>query len=233
MIRHAVILAAGRGQRLRPLTDRLPKPLVQVRGRALIDWRLQALADAGIEQVVINLAWLGEQIRTAVGNGDRWGLRIRYSDEGDSALETGGGLARARALLPADQPFVVCNADVWSDYSLRALVERPWADGQLAHLVLVPPPAGMRGDFALAGDRVVDRPRLTFSGISLIPPELVEPRGQTAFALAPRLREAMAQQRVTGECYHGVWSDIGTPERLAAANGEGARAEEPASGLGR
>ena len=98
MIRHAVILAAGRGQRLRPLTDRLPKPLVQVRGRALIDWRLQALADAGIEQVVINLAWLGEQIRTAVGNGDRWGLQIRYSDEGDSALETGGGLARARAL---------------------------------------------------------------------------------------------------------------------------------------
>lgn len=218
MTRHAVILAAGRGRRLRPLTDRLPKPLVPVRGRALIEWRLQALADAGVEQVVINLSWLGDQIREAVGSGERWGLRVRYSEEGDTALETGGGLARACSMLPADAPFLVCNADVWSDYPLQSLVERPWAAGQLAHLVLVPPLEGMRADFGLEGERVVDAPALIFSGISLLHPALVEPRGQAVFALAPRLREAIRRQQVTGERYLGVWSDIGTPERLSAAN---------------
>ena len=215
-----MILAAGRGSRLRPWTDTTPKPLVRVQGRPLIDWRLAALALAGVRDVVINIAWLGDQIRDFVGDGGRWGLRVRFSDEGDAALETGGGIARALPLLPPDEPLLVCNADVWSDYPLDSLAAMRWSAGQLAHLVLVPPMAGMRADFDLVDGCVADAqvPQWTFSGMSLIHPQLVAGRREAAFALAPCLRSAMAKGAVSGEVYRGVWSDVGTPERLAEVN---------------
>lgn len=219
-MRHAMILAAGRGSRLRPWTDTTPKPLIEVCGRPLIDWRLSALAQAGIGDVVINVAWLADQIRSYVADGARWGLRVRYSDEGEAALETGGGIANALPLLPADEPVLVCNADVWSDFPLARLATLDWPAGRLAHLVLVPPLPGMRADFDLVDGQVVDAPipPWTFSGISLIHPALVAGRQARAFALAPCLRRAMAQSAVSGEVYDGVWSDIGTPERLAEVN---------------
>jgi len=218
-----MILAAGRGSRLRPLTDTTPKPLVEVRGQPLIDWRLDAIARAGLEDVVVNLAWLGDRIRDHVGDGRRWGLRVRYSDEGEAALETGGGIANALPLLPPDEPVLICNADVWSDYSLTGLATLNWPAGRLAHLVLVPPLPGMRADFDLDDGRVVDSPApsWTFSGISLIHPDLVAGQAERAFPLAPLLRQAMARSVVSGELYRGVWNDVGTPERLAAVERSG------------
>lgn len=214
------ILAAGRGSRLRPLTDTTPKPLVRVQGHALIDWRLEAMAAAGIDDVVINLAWLGDAIRAHVGDGERYGLRVRYSDEGSAALETGGGFARALSVLGTSEPVLVTNADVWTDYPLRHLVQRAWPADALAHLVLVPPPTEEgAGDFGLDGDRVCDTPRQwTFSGVSVLHPALVADVDASAFPLAPCLHAAAARHQVSGEVYHGIWSDVGTPERLAAVN---------------
>lgn len=216
----AFILAAGRGERMRPLTDHTPKPLLSVRGRPLIEHHLAALAAAGVREVVVNLGWLGERLRATLGDGARHGVSIAYSEEGWPALETGGGIFKALPLL-GNGPFVVVNGDVYSDYPLARLVERArhWGEDDRAHLVLVPnPPHHPRGDFALdAGTlREPAPPQHTFSGLSVLHPALFDGCTPGAFGLAPLLRRAAAEGRVTGELYEGLWSDVGTPERLAA-----------------
>ena len=216
----AFILAAGRGERMRPLTDRLPKPLIEVGGCSLIERHLARLAAAGVDEIVINLGWLGAQIPARLGDGSAHGLKIAYSDEGWPALETGGGLRRARPLL-GDAPFLLVNGDVYTDYPFERLVARArqWPASARAHLVLVPNPAHHpAGDFTLEGERIVEpatASRLTFSGISLLDPRLLDDRHQGTFPLAPLLRAAALEQRVSGERHDGLWSDVGTPERLA------------------
>lgn len=208
----AMILAAGRGERMRPLTDKTPKPLLKVGGHYLIDYHLRALAAAGFEDVVINHAHLGEQLEQALGDGERYSLSIQYSPEG-SALETGGGIFNALPLL-GDEPFLVINGDVWTDYPFERLRTQAV---QLAHLVLVDnPPQHPKGDFALSEGRVSEAQgeRLTFSGIGVYRAELFAGCKPGAFPLAPILRRAMAADLVSGEHYQGRWFDIGTPERL-------------------
>lgn len=210
----AMILAAGRGERMRPLTDSTPKPLLRAGDRALIEYHIEALAQAGIRELVINHAHLGDQIEAYLGDGSRYGVSIAYSVE-ETALETGGGIFQALPLL-GEGPFLVVNGDVWTDYSFGHLLEQPV---DLAHLVLVDNPRHHeRGDFVLAGGRVHDREgaRLTFSGIGLYRAELFTGCTPGAFKLAPLLREAMAAGRVSGEHYRGQWLDIGTPQRLQA-----------------
>jgi len=219
----AFILAAGRGERMRPLTDHTPKPLLLVRGRPLIEHHLAALVAAGVREAVINLGWLGARIREHLGDGGRYGLQLAYSDEGWPALETGGGIHRALPLLD-DAPFVVVNGDVYSDYPLAALVARAQAlpAQDLAHLVLVPNPAHHpRGDFALADGRMVEPapPQYTFSGLSVLRPALFAGCQPGAFGLAPLLRAAAQRGQVGAELHRGLWSDVGTPERLAALQG--------------
>ena len=213
----AMILAAGRGERMRPLTDRTPKPLLEVAGRPLIHYHLEALAKAGINDVVINLSWLGGQIREALADGHDWNLTVHFSEEGHPPLETGGGIFRALPMLGPD-PFLVVNGDVWSEIPLDSLA---LADRDLAHLVLVDnPPHHRQGDFVLTDGRVGDDsqlgPRLTFSGIGLYRPELFAGRDDGAFSLIPVLKEAMGDGQVSGSHYSGKWMDVGTPERLAA-----------------
>jgi MurNAc alpha-1-phosphate uridylyltransferase len=219
----AMILAAGRGNRMRPLTDRVPKPLLEVGGRPLIQYHLERLAGAGIHDIVINHAHLGEQIEAVLGDGSRFGVRIRYSPE-QTALETGGGIFKALPLLGPD-PFLVINGDIWCDVDPLCL---HLAVTDLAHLVLVDNPTHHpSGDFILRGGRVHaegdqtdggriqgDR-RLTFSGVGVYSPSLFANCRPGAFALAPLLRDAMAQGRVSGAHHRGHWLDIGTPERLA------------------
>lgn len=213
----AMILAAGRGERMRPLTDHTPKPLLTAGGRRLIEYHLLALAAAGIDEIVINHAHLGGQIEAVLGDGERYGVSIHYSPE-DIALETGGGIFHALPLL-GTAPFLVVNGDIWCDYPfarLRALEVRRGG----AHLVLVPnPPQHPAGDFLLRDGLVGDAERgeggrLTFSGIGLYHPSLFEGCPAGPFALAPLLRRAMAAGRVSGERFAGDWFDIGTPERL-------------------
>ena len=213
-----MILAAGRGERMRPLTDHTPKPLLEVGDRPLIGHHLAALARAGVREVVINHAHLGARIERALGDGATYGLRIRYSPE-DVALETGGGIFRALPLL-GPGAFIVVNGDVWTDFDLARL---HLADGDLAHLVLVDnPDHHPAGDFALEGDRVRTEggPRLTFSGIGVYRPALFDGCTPGRFPLAPLLRAAMAAGRVSGERHAGRWVDVGTPERLAALDRE-------------
>ncbi len=213
----AMILAAGRGERMRPLTDHTPKPLLAVRGRPLIEYHILALAAAGIRELVINHAHLGEQIVAALGDGRRFGIHIRYSPE-SPALETGGGIFRALSLL-GDAPFVVVNGDVWSDYDFARLPSEP--EG-LAHLVLVDnPPHHPEGDFVLRGGRVQAQggKKLTFSGIGVYRPQLFSGCRPGVFPLTPLLRAAMARAQVSGEHYTGIWCDVGTPERLRALDG--------------
>lgn len=216
MITTAMILAAGRGERMRPLTDHMPKPLLPVGGKPLIAWHLEKLARCGITDVVINHAHLGEMIETALGSGAHWDLRIRYVAEGEGkALETGGGIFNALPLL-GENAFAVINGDVWSDIDFGALT---LADDDLAHLVLVDNPEHHpRGDFHLANGRVDDtgEPRLTFSGIGVYRPALFAHCRPGAFPLAPLLRDAMAEGRVSGLHHRGDWTDVGTPERLEA-----------------
>ncbi len=211
----AMILAAGRGNRMRPLTDRVPKPLLPAGGRPLIHYAIERLAAAGIRELVINHAHLGGQIEEALGEGSGLGVSIRYSAEGEGqALETGGGIFRALPLL-APEPFLVVNADVWTDIDLRDLA---LADGDLAHLVLVAnPPHHPGGDFALTRGRVLadGEHRYTFSGVGLYHPRLFTGCTPGAFPLAPLLRSAIAQGRVGGRLHPGHWYDIGTPDRLA------------------
>jgi MurNAc alpha-1-phosphate uridylyltransferase len=216
----AMVLAAGRGERLRPITDTTPKPLVPVGGRPLIAWHLEALARSGFREVVINLSWLGTQIRTALGDGARYGVRIDYSDEGSTALEVGGGIFKALHLL-GPGPFLVVNGDTWTDIDFAALAARAATDiasEATARLVFVPnPPSHPRGDFGLEGDRVVERERdrLTYSGIGVYRPELFAGCAAGKFPLAPLLRQAIAAGRLRGELHRGEWWDAGTPERLA------------------
>jgi len=208
-----MILAAGRGERMRPLTDRLPKPLLEVGGKPLIEYHLEALARAGFEKVVINHAHLGETIERALGDGSRWGVSIRYSPEPEGALETGGGIFNAFDLLTED-PFLVVNGDIWTDYNFSRMGCRR---GMLAHLLLVDNPGHHRqGDFGLRDGLVMDggENRLTFSGIGIYRRELFAAVRAGPFPLAPLLRRAMRKGRVSGDYLTGQWVDVGTPERL-------------------
>jgi N-acetyl-alpha-D-muramate 1-phosphate uridylyltransferase len=210
-----MLLAAGRGERLRPITDTLPKPLVEVAGKPLIVYHLEALARAEIRDLVINLSWLGEKIRATLGDGNRYGVRITYSDEGPVPLETGGGIHRALPLL-GPQPFLVVNSDVWTDLDFsRVLTLEEGAD---ARLLLAPnPPHHPRGDFGLDGDLVVEREagRFTYTGIGVYRPGLFAGCAPGKFPLLPLLQRAIAARRLRGEVYRGEWLDIGSPERLA------------------
>lgn len=223
----AMILAAGRGERMRPLTDRSPKPLLEAGGKALIVHLIEALARAQCRQLVINTAHLGEAIESALGDGRRWGVHVRYSRE-HTALETAGGIALARPLL-GDEPFLVVNGDIWSDLDFAAFVARARTGLQaaaagggaaLAYLLLADnPPHHPEGDFSLMGGRLTDAPgpRLTFAGVGLYRPQLFDPvvPGSRA-ALAPLLFAARDRGVLAGEHYRGQWHDIGTPQRLAA-----------------
>lgn len=210
-----MILAAGLGTRMGPLTDGVPKPLLHAGGKPLLQHQLESLARAGFHDVVINHGRFGDRIETAFGSGARFGLSIRYSAEGDAPLETAGGIHHALPLLgPA--PFLVVNADIWTDFDFATLRSRV---PEHAHLVLVPNPAHHpRGDFALAGDRVRSggEPRWTYSGVGVYHPRLFRELLPGPASLAPLLRAAMDLDRISGEVYSGEWSDIGTPDRLAA-----------------
>lgn len=210
----AMILAAGRGERMRPLTDHTPKPLLPAGGRPLIEHIIAALVRGGFPDIIVNTAHLGERIERHLGGGNRFGARIAYSRE-DEALETGGGIRRALPLL-GEGPFLVVNGDIATDFPFDRLRDIPV---ELAHLVLVPnPPHHARGDFGLNGGWVSDsgEERHTFSGIGVYRPELFGNLAPGRFALAPLLRAAMAKGAVSGELYRGFWMDIGTVERLQA-----------------
>jgi MurNAc alpha-1-phosphate uridylyltransferase len=227
----ALLFAAGRGERMRPLTDATPKPLLDVGGKPLIAWHLERLAALGVNEVVINTSWLAEQFPAALGDGARWNLRIVYSYEGAEPLETGGGMLAALPLL-GSAPFLLLNGDVWSDYDLARLPRAPEA---LAHLVMVDTAAHVpQGDFALDADgrlHAEGADRLTYSGIGVFRPGLLHDwrkvigtaPGADArpprFRLAPLLRAAMASGQVTGEHHRGTWTDVGTPDRLAELRG--------------
>jgi MurNAc alpha-1-phosphate uridylyltransferase len=213
----AMILAAGRGERMRPLTDTVPKPLLRIGGQTLIERQVHALARAGITELVINHAWLGEQIEKALGDGDAYGVSIQYSAETGGSLETGGGILNALPLLGAE-PFIVVNADIWTDFSFDSLPSSP--DG-LAHLVMVDnPEQHPNGDFSLSNGRLSQSgpAMLTFSGIGVYRPELFADCSPGAFPLGPVLRKRMDAGQVSGERFTGSWFDIGTAERLDAVN---------------
>lgn len=209
----AMILAAGYGKRMSPLTDHTPKPLLQAGGKPLIQYHIERLRDAGFGELVINTGWLGEKLEEALGDGFAWDVQIRWSREGEP-LETAGGIIKALSLL-GDEPFLVVNGDIWCDYDFTRLPNEP--EG-LAHLVLVENPEhNGEGDFHLTDQGRVrdnDGPLLTFAGIGVYRPELFTglPGGERK--LAPLLRQAMAENKVTGERFSGNWFDIGTPERL-------------------
>jgi MurNAc alpha-1-phosphate uridylyltransferase len=215
--RKAMILAAGRGERMRPVTDHTPKPLLEVRGKPLIGHHIERLARAGIVEIVINLAWLGSMIRDYLGDGARFGVRIDYSEETPRALETAGGIFRA---LPRLGPaaFLVVNGDVFTDYPLAHAALAPSRE---AHLVLVPnPPQHPLGDFGLErGLALPSAPRqYTFSGIAVYRPAFFAHCVDGAFPLKPLLLRSMAAQRCSAELYTGIWEDVGTVDRLQALN---------------
>ncbi len=215
----AMILAAGRGERLRPLTDTTPKALVEVGGQSLIERHLQAIKTAGIETVVINLGWLGEQIIARVGSGANFGLNVVYSPEGDNVLETGGGIHRALPML-GSEPFLVVNADIYTDMPF------PVADFNerfLGKLILVPTPEQKsQGDFDLKRGRVQNAavPRFTFSGVAIYRPEFFTDCSPGRFSIVPMLRAAADAKQLAGELYDGVWADVGELDRLATLNSD-------------
>lgn len=232
----ALIFAAGLGERMRPLTDTTPKPLLRVGGKPLIEWHLEKLAALGIRDVVVNTSWLADQFPAMLGDGARWNLRLRYAYEGDTPLETGGGMLNALPLLAegdaGDAPFLLVNGDVWTDYDFARL---PRAPRGLAHLVLVDPPAqAPRGDFALDADghvRTDGQHMLTYAGIGVYRPQLLDgwraiipspmrANGKPKFPLAPLLRAHMAAGAIRGEHHRGRWTDVGTPERLQRLDAE-------------
>ena len=211
-----MLLAAGRGERLRPLTEHTPKALVAVGGKPLMGWHLERLAAAGCREAVINVSHLAQQIIDYVGDGRRFGLVVRYSREAQP-LETAGGIATALPLL-GSAPFLLVNADIYCEVPFRPLMQHP-LDAMLAHLVLVPNPAHrVKGDFSLAAGRIGDAasPRYTYAGVAVMSPQLVAPAkaGQKA-PLAPLLYSAAREERLSGEVFTGLWQDVGTPERLA------------------
>jgi MurNAc alpha-1-phosphate uridylyltransferase len=209
----AMILAAGRGERMRPLTDSTPKPLLEAGGKSLIEYHLDNLQRAGVRDIVINLAWLGHRIREHLGDGSAYALNIQYSNEGEAALETAGGIIHALPLLGV-APFLVINGDIWTDYPLSELT---LGAGALARLVMIDnPPHHPRGDFALARNllRAQGSPLLTYSGIGLYRPELFAPYAPGRRGLREVLDAGIAQGKIEGVHYRGHWSDIGTPERL-------------------
>ena len=228
MIRRAMIFAAGRGERMRPLTDTTPKPLLRVAGKRLIEHHLEKLAAAGVDEVVINLSHLAEQFPAALGDGSRWNLRILYSDEGPVPLETGGGIKHALPLL-GDAPFIGVSADILSDYDYARLPREPAGD---AHLVMVPnPDFHPRGDFWLDGARLNEDgtgERLTFGNIGVYRPELVAGEPADRFKLLPTYRRAMRAGKLGGERFDGFWRNIGTPEQLAETD-DGQRLRSPSS----
>jgi MurNAc alpha-1-phosphate uridylyltransferase len=214
-----MILAAGRGKRLRPLTDEKPKPLIEVGGKPLIVHHIDALVAAGVTELVINVAWLGQQIIDYLGDGATFGASIQYSVE-EQALDTGGGIFQALPML-GEAPFIVVNADVWSDYPVAALMDRQLPDGCLAHLVLVNNPVeNPDGDFKLSSDGFcLDRqPGFTFSGFRVFSPKLFLGCQQGCFSVVPLLRQAMDRGLISGELFDGQWVDVGTPERLNLLN---------------
>ena len=216
----AMLLAAGRGERLRPITDRMPKPLVEVQGTSLIERHLAALADAGATTVVINLGWLGEQIAERIGSGERYGVQVLYSDERDNILETAGGIRRALPLL-GREPFLVVNADIYTDIPLPC---NPPEASEVAHLVLVPTPTfKTTGDFDIEDRKLTnaDEPQYTFSGVAMYRPEFFADLEDGRRPLAPLLKRAAAEGRIGASLYEGVWADVGTPERLEALNSNG------------
>jgi N-acetyl-alpha-D-muramate 1-phosphate uridylyltransferase len=216
----AMILAAGRGERMRPLTDTQPKPLLQVGGKALIEYHIEALASAGIGDIVINLAWQGRLIREALGDGRQFGVRIHYSEEPEGALETGGGVCQALPLLgPA--PFLVISGDIWSDFPLASCAAR-LAAGDVAHFVLVPNPEfHAQGDFGLTAGRAVDDvPRHTYANIGVLRPQFFGGRSTARFPIAPLMFDWVRKGRVSGELYRGRWRNVGTPAQLRQLDNE-------------
>ena len=224
----AMILAAGRGERMRPLTDSTPKPLLQINGKAIIEYHLEALAKAGIHDVIINHAWLGDKIEASLGDGSRFDLQITYSKEGEAGLETGGGILNALPLL-GDDYFIIVNGDIWTDYAFDSFDgARETFAGNKAHLILIDNPAHHpEGDFFLDNGKLFsdaasitgsNAKKLTYSGMGVYHPSLFDACEPGKFPLAPLLREAMAKGEVSGEYYPGVWSDVGTIERLAELN---------------
>jgi len=209
----AMILAAGRGERLRPLTDITPKPLVQVGNHCLIEWHIKRLHQAGINEIIINVSHLGDQIKSRLGNGEKYNIAIVYSDEPEGALETGGGIVQVLPLL-GENPFIVVNGDVWTDFPYEQLVE----PDRLAHLIMVNnPPQHPQGDFVLSEGLVLDAAqgsRYTFSGIGVYHPSLFSGCSPGRFPLAPILKKAMLDKGVSGELFSGHWYDIGTMDRL-------------------
>ncbi len=214
----AMILAAGRGERMRPLTDTIPKPLLKVHDKALIVWHLEKLKSAGFEDIVINIAHLGHEISKSLGNGSNWGLNISYSDESqEGALESAGGIIKALPLL-GEETFLVVNGDIFCDYNFDTNFN---LEDNLAHLILVPNPKhNESGDFGLKERTVLDDDTIkyTFSGIGYYSPKLFSKLAYGKSALAPLLRYAMKNDRVSGELFNGIWHDIGTPQRLEEIN---------------
>ena len=221
-----MVLAAGRGERMRPLTDAEPKPLLRVGGKRLVEYHLESLARAGFRDVVINTAWLGDMIEATLGNGARYGLAITYSHERPEALETGGGIFRALPLL-APGPFLLVNGDVWTDVDFSALRRDP-PGKSLAHIVLVKnPPQHARGDFRLENGWVAEGEGLrhTYSGIGIYRPEFFAGCTPGKFPMLPLLRRAIAARELSGELHPGRWYDVGTIERLQALDAELTRAK--------
>lgn len=211
----AMILAAGRGERLRPMTDSLPKSLVEVRGESLLERHLANICAAGIADVVINLGWLGEQIEARIGSGAHFGLNVQYSREDDDILETGGGIHHALPLLGRD-PFLVVNADIYTDMPVP---EVSLENDEIGHLVLVRTPEYRdHGDFDLVNGKIDNgvRPNFTFSGVAVYRPEFFAGCEAGRFSIVPMLREAADERRLAGSLYSGSWVDVGTPDRLRA-----------------
>ena len=213
----AMVLAAGFGNRLRPLTDHTPKPLLPIGGKPMIVHHLEKLAAAGFKEVVINLGHLGHKIPEALGDGSSWGLSIAYSDEGPAPLETGGGLTKALPLL-GDEAFLLVNGDVWSDLDFST-IPTSLAENDLATLFLVPKPGWReKGDFSLSNSRVVEseRPEYLYAGIALYHPKILDGAKVEKFSIVPRLKSAISKNLVGGILFSGEWDDVGTPDRLSA-----------------
>ena len=215
---NAIILAAGRGERMRPLSDKIPKPLLKVHSKPLIVWHIEKLASLGFNQIVINIDYLGEKIVQTLGDGSDWGINLLYSDERQSgALESAGGIKKAISLIESEKILVI-NGDIWSDYEFETNFD---LKGDLAHLILVPNPThNAEGDFALNKQRVINdaKQKFTFSGIGYYSTKLFDEIGEEKAPLAPLLRKAVENSMVSGSLYQGRWYDIGTPQRLDEIN---------------